>query len=412
MGRLNENFYTLAVIAGLSGCGGNFQENIENPAGIVNDAPEKQVEFHSETVEKQSEKKYHFKVQKQIKATPVKDQAGSGTCWSFSGISFLESELIRAGKGEYDLSEMFIVRNAYEEKAERYVRMHGHLNFGAGGLFHDVMNVVRENGLVPENIYTGMNIGEKEHLHSEMDNVLKAYVDAVTENKNKKLTPAWFNGFEGILDAYLGGIPKTFSYKGKRYTPKSFSEGLDLSIDNYVSISSFTHHPFYGKFVLEIPDNWASGEMYNLPLSDIASVMENAINNGYSFTWGGDISDIGFSSGEGIAIVPEKDWGEMSTEEVSNVFSEPVFQKEITPEMRQTAFDNYNTTDDHVMHIVGVAKDQNGTKYYLTKNSWGAEIGPYNGYLYISEAFLLYKATVISLNKEAVPKKIAEKLDL
>jgi len=203
-----------------------------------------------------------------------------------------------------------------------------------------------------------------------------------------------------------------FSYDGKSYTPKEFSKDLGVNPDNYITITSFTHHPFYEKFVLEIPDNWAWGEAHNLPISDVAQVLHYAINNGYSVDWGGDISDQGFSSKKGIAIILEKDWSEMSEEETKHIFDKPVPQKEITQGMRQEAFDNYKLTDDHGLHIVGTSTDQNGTKYFIAKNSWGSENGPYDGYLHVSEAFLLYKATSISLHKDAIPKHIAKKLDL
>ncbi len=338
-----------------------------------------------------NEEGYKLEIIKQVETTPVKDQASSGTCWSFSATSFIETELIRMGKGEYDLSEMFFVWHAYSEKAEKYVRMQGKMNFADGGEFHDVMNVVRDYGIVPEEIYNGKNIGEEKHIHMEMEAVLTAMVGAVIKNKNGKLTPVWHNAFNAVLDEYLGKIPEKFNYKNKEYTPKSFAEKLGINPDDYIEITSFTHHPFYKKFVLEVPDNWASESVYNVPLEDLSQIIDNALNNGYSVAWGGDVSEGGFSFKDGIAVVPEK---------------------KITQELRQEAFDNYSTEDDHGMHITGIAKDQKGDKYYLVKNSWGVERNNLKGYFYASEAFVLYKTTSIMLHKNAVPKNIAVKLGL
>ena len=354
---------------------------------------------------------YVFKDIKTLPATPVKNQYRSGTCWSFSGISFFESEVLRMGKGTYDLSEMFNIWHSYDRKAVKYVRMHGSLNFGGGGAFQDDLDVLRNDGVIPEEIFSGLNIGEEKHVHGEMDAVLKAYVDAVIKNKNRKLTPVWHQGFEGILDAYLGTPPKQFEYKGETYTPKSFAEKLGLNPDNYVIISSFNHHPFYQQFVLEVPDNWSWGEVYNVPLDDLSKILNYSIDQGYTIGWATDMSDPGFSSKTGVAIVPEKDFSEMSKGERDTVFIHPVKQKVITQDLRQKAFDNFTTTDDHGMHIIGKATAQDGTEYFKVKNSWGTK-GIYKGYLYASKAFVLYKTTNIMVNKDAIPKDIRKKLGI
>lgn len=370
---------------------------------------------------------YEFTTIKRLEATSVKNQYRSGTCWSFSGISLLESEMLRNGKDPIDLSEMWIVRNAYSDKALKYARFHGNLNFAGGGAFHDVTNMIRKYGIVPEEVYDGLEYGTENHVHSEMDAVLKGYMDKVIENKNRKLTPVWHEGFNGILDAYLGEKPETFTYKGKQYTPQSFaSEFVDLDMGDYVELSSYTHHPFYSKFILEVPDNWAYDEVYNLPIDELMEVIDASIMNGYTVAWAADVSEKGFSWKNGVAIVPARDiedmddlerakWDELSEEEMEErmySFDKPVPEKTITQEMRQEAFNNWQTTDDHGMHITGIAEDQNGTKYYIVKNSWSGEGHIYDGYFYASEAFVRYKTMDIMIHKNAIPGEIAEKLDL
>ena len=369
---------------------------------------------------------YKFTEDIRLKDTPVKNQYRSGTCWSFSAISFLESELLRMGKGEFDLSEMWAVRNCYYDKGIKTVRLSGALNFGGGGAFHDVTYVLKNYGLVPENVYPGLNYGEKKHVHGEMDEVLKDYIDGVIKNKNKYLSTAWKVGFSGILDAYLGKKPEKFTYKGKEYTPKSFSkEVLGLNADDYIEISSFTHHPFYEPFIIEIPDNWLWDVVYNLPLDEMIQVIDNALKNGYTVAWGSDVSEKGFSWKNGIAIVPasapeELDnlesakWANLDKKDMQKnmyTFEKPVPEKKITQELRQQEFDNLKTTDDHGMHIVGMAHDQNGTKYYIVKNSWSTN-GGYDGYFYASEAFVRLKTTDIMIHKDALPKEIKKKLNL
>jgi bleomycin hydrolase len=263
-------------------------------------------------------------------------------------------------------------------------------------------------------------------VHGEVDGVLSAYVDAVLKNPNRKLTPVWHQGFDGILDAYLGKVPEKFTYKGKEYSPKSFAGSLGLNMDDYVEISSFTHHPFYSKFIIEIPDNWALGEVYNVPMDEMIKIIDNSLENGYSVAWGSDVSEKGFSWKNGVAVVPDKNapemaglerakWEKMSDADKEKLlfkFDKPMPEKTITQEMRQEEFDNYQTTDDHGMHITGMAKDQNGTKYYYVKNSWGLDGSPYKGYFYASEAFIKLKTTDIMVNKNAIPKDLRKKLGL
>jgi bleomycin hydrolase len=357
-----------------------------------------------------------------LPATPVKNQNRSGTCWCFSGNSFLESELLRKGKGEYDLSEMYIVRTSYDMKAEKFVRMHGMINFDAGGAFNDVTYIVKHQGIVPEEAYPGLNYGEKKHVHTELNNAFKAYVSSIIENK--KLSTAWEEGFIGLLDAYFGDYPSSFTYKGKEYTPETFEASLGLNMDDYVMITSFTHHPFYKPFILEVPDNWSWGEVYNVKIDELTDVIDYSLENGYTVAWATDVSEKGFSWKDGIAVVPADNaedingpekakWDELSDKEKDALiydFSKPHREKKITQEMRQAAFDNYETTDDHGMHITGMAKDQMDDIFYLVKNSWGTTGSPFNGYLYASKAYVQYKTTSILVNKNGIPPAIRSKL--
>jgi len=376
--------------------------------------------------EKKADSGYQFTVVRQLPATSIKNQYHSGTCWSYSAISFLESELLRTGKDTFDLSEMYCVRNCYSDKAKIYVRFEGKHNFGGGGAAHDVTYVLRNYGMVPEEAYNGLTIGEKLPVHGEMDEVLSAYVDAVIKNPNKKLTPVWHTGFDGILDAYLGENPTTFTYKGKSYTPQSFADMMGLNPDDYVELTSYTHHPFYSRFILEVPDNWLMEADYNVPISDLIAIIDNSIQNGYTVVWGADVSEKGFSWKNGVAIVPDRNatevagleqakWEKMSDAEKDKVlykFDKPVPEKKITQEMRQVEFDNYQTTDDHGMHLTGIAKDQNGNKYYIIKNSWGLEDHKYKGYFYASEPYVMLKTMDIMVHKNAIPREIRKKLGL
>ncbi len=352
---------------------------------------------------------YAFTVEMEHGKTSVKDQASSSTCWSFSTLSFLESELLRMGKGEYNLSEMFIVRNTYLEKAKRYVRMNGNLNFAGGGAFHDVTSVLASQGLVPESAYPGLEYGTSRHAHGELDAVTKAVCDAVIANPNGSLSDRWFHAFTGVLDAYLGPAPTSFEYQGQTYTPASFAASLGLNASDYVEFSSYTHHPFYQTFALEVPDNWDNQQVLNVPVDDLMAIINSALDNGYTVAWAADVSEAGFSHSNGVAILPEG-YQTMSKAEIQAAFSAPVKQAAVTQEDRQAAFNNYQTTDDHGMHITGRAKAQNGDTYYIVKNSWGESNGC-GGYLFASEAYVRLKTMDIMVHRKSVPKAIMKRFE-
>lgn len=368
---------------------------------------------------------YQFTAVNDLSATSVKDQYSSGTCWSFAGIGFLESELLRMGKGEYDLSEMWIARHAYHDKADKYVRLHGKGNFSQGGATHDVFNAVREYGIVPEEVYSGLQYGTAKHEHSEVEAVLKGYMDAVVTNPNGRLSTAWLDGVDGILDAYLGEVPETFIYNGKEYTPQSFAEELGLNMDDYVSITSFTHHPFYTQFAVEVPDNWAWGLSYNVPLEEMMEIIDNALLNGYSVEWAADVSEPGFQYSKGFAVIPagtsneasDLEWAKWETMSSNSrramiaKATEPIEEMEITQELRQEGYDNYETTDDHGMLITGIFTDQNGNTFYKVKNSWDVS-NIYDGYFFASAPFVAYKTMNIVVHKNAIPKDIRKELGI
>ena len=368
---------------------------------------------------------YKFTDTKTVKTVPVTNQYKSGTCWCFSTVSFIEEEILRAGGPEIKLSEMWIVRNIYFEKAVKYVRLHGSLNFAVGGAAHDVNHAIEKYGIVPREVYKGLNYGTEMPEFGEIDEVLKAYVDAVIKNKNGKLTPAWQDGLNAILDAYFGERPETFTYEGKEYTPHTFAESLPVKMSDYIEFSSYTHHPFYSSFIIEVPDNWLWGEVYNVPLNEMMQVIDDAIAEGHPVAWGTDVSEKGFRGAKAIGIIPEEAeknmvgsdaerWGKLSSaEKEAQIYSldQPVKEKTITQEMRQTAYDNYETTDDHGMVIVGTAVDQNGSPFYKVQNSWG-DRGPYEGFYYFSRPFVEYKTMDIMVNKNVVSKELLKKLGL
>lgn len=367
---------------------------------------------------------YQFSVIKENPITPVKNQSSSGTCWSFAGVGLFESELIRMGKGEFDLSEMYIVRRNYEDKAIKYARLHGHLNFAAGGSFADVVETLDDFGILPEEAYRGLNYGSETHNHGELDKVLKGYMDGIIGARN--VTPVWFEGFYSILDTYLGEVPETFVYEGKEYDAHSFRDWLGLKQEDYISLTSYTHHPFYTAFPVEVPDNWRWALSYNLPIDELMEVMEHAIEEGYTIAWASDVSEAGFSR-SGIAIVPDENAPENAGSDQerwlgqsvrardadlkARVGVELLAEKNITQEMRQVAYDRYETTDDHGMQIYGIAQDQKGNPFFMVKNSWG-ETGPYKGLWYASFPFVKYKTMSIVLNKKALPASIAKKIGL
>lgn len=381
--------------------------------------------------EPEAEKKaegFQFTDQVVIKTTPVKNQNRSGTCWCYSTMTFLESEILRAGGEEIHLSEMWIVRHSWMEKAERYMRMHGSLNFAEGGAAHDVTEGIKKYGIVPFEVYKGLNYGTDLPDFHELSAALKGYLDAVMqagERSRRPLSTAWKRGFNALLDEYFGEMPETFTWNGKEYTPKSFAESLPIDMDDYIDISSFTHHPFYEKFILEVPDNWLWGEVYNLPLEEMMQVVDHALAQGYTIAWGTDVSEKGFSRTKAIGVIPETDpksmsgteaerWGQLTAKEREAAlysFDKPGKERAINQQMRQEAFDNYETTDDHGMVIVGTATDQHGTVYYKVQNSWDT-VKPYDGFWYFSKPFVAYKTTDMMINKKALPKAIAKKLGL
>ncbi|RFM35546.1 C1 family peptidase [Chitinophaga silvisoli] len=353
--------------------------------------------------------KYQFTVIKNLDAGDVENQGRTGTCWSFSGLSFFQAEALRNGKGKgANLSEMFVVRRMYPLKAVNYVRMHGKANFGEGGGFPDDLLCLREYGLVPQAVYDGNR--DKVYNHAEMVSVLEGLTNKIGAAEGT-INPNWKKAVDGVLNSYIGDAPEKFEYQGKSYTPQSYAKELGLNADDYVLVSSFTHHPYYEQFVLEVPDNWNWERVYNVPLNDFTAIAENAIQNGYTIAWAADVSEKGFNFFEGLAVVPETEFSDMSAEEKKKVFEEPVKEKTITPELRQKAFDNFETQDDHGMHIVGMAKDQNGKVYFRVKNSWGTT-NPGSGYFYASEPYFAYKTTCIMLNKKALPADVAKKLGI
>lgn len=358
-----------------------------------------------------------------IPCTSVKDQNKSGTCWCFCSTGFFENEVRRIGGDSLDLSEMLTVRRCYEAKADRYVRNYGQVNFSPGGSALDVAYVWKNFGVVPEDAYPGLSYGEDGHVHGELNDMMEAMLKVVKSKPNKKISTAWRPALEGVLDAYMGPVPETFTYKGKTYTPQSFAKSLGLDMDDYIGITSFTHHPFYESFILEIPDNWLNAEYMNVPLDEMKAIVDNALANGYTIAWAADVSEEGFKWYDGVALMPkEKTEADMQGTELSRWvklsdkdrhaetfnFTGPVAEIEVTQDSRQAMFDSQETTDDHGMIIEGVATDQNGNRYYKVKNSWNTN-QKYDGYIYVSEPYFLAKTMDIYVHKDAIPAAITKK---
>jgi bleomycin hydrolase len=340
--------------------------------------------------------KKEFAILKQLPATPVKNQARTGTCWCFATTSFMESELLRKGKGEFDLSEMFIVRNNYLARMDDNYLRRGKGNLGEGSIAHNYLNAMKKAGLMPEEAYKGINYNSEFHDHTELNKFINSIAEVPVELKRR--SPEYYKLLNSLLDIYLGPVPQFFTYKGKSYDPVSFEKSLGLNPDDYVEITSFSHAPFYTKFALEIPDNWDHGQMYNIPLDELMQVAYSAIENGYTLCWDGDVSEKFFSHKDGYAIVPA-DPANPNGDELA-----------INQEVRQKGFENFTTTDDHLMHMTGIAKDEKGNKFFLTKNSWGTERNSYGGYLYISDNYFRAKCISILVHKDAVPVAIRAKL--
>lgn len=342
--------------------------------------------------------------------TSVKSQGSSGTCWSYSTNSFLESEMIRLGKQPVELSQIYSARNVYVEKGINYVRMHGAITLGDGGALHDVINMYKKYGTVPREVYTGLNYGTDKNKFAEMSALIEGVLAAVVKNPNGELTPNWQKAYAAVIDSYLGKVPENFTYKGKNYTPQSFAkEVVGINPDDYVEMSSFTNAPYYQKTTMMVPDNWSLDQVYNVKLNDMTDVIDNALKKGYTVAWATDVSEKSFSWKNGVAYVSTKKFDDMTAEEKADMFNGPKAEPEITPEMRQAAFDNYTTTDDHGMHIIGLAKDQTGKEYYIVKNSWG-ETNDYKGFLFVTKNFVKYKTTALLVNKGGIPAEIAKKL--
>ena len=369
-----------------------------------------------------------FEVVKENPITSIKNQNQAGTCWCYSSLAFIESELLRMGKGEYDFSEMYIVHNTYLDRADKAVRTHGDISFSQGGSFYDVIYGMDKFGLVPETeMRPGVMYGKELSNHNELSAVSDAVVAAIAKGKQRSLQvspegqPLWKKAIEAIHNIYLGERPEKFTYNGKEYTPQSFYKSLGLNAEDYISLTSYTHHPFYKPFVLEIQDNWRWAQSYNLPIDEFMQVFDNAIMEGYTIAWGSDVSEKGFTR-EGTAVLPDDakgadlqgsdmaKWLRLSEEE-KKVTPKPSAEKWCTQEERQIAYDNWETTDDHGMQIYGIAKDQNGKEYYMVKNSWGAA-GSYSGIWYASKAFARYKTMNIVVHKNAIPKEIRKKLGI
>lgn len=357
---------------------------------------------------------YKFATVKNLGATPVQNQNKSGTCWVYSTNSFLESEMRRMGKSPVDLSEMYVVRAGYIERAENYVRRQGAAAFGQGAENHDVMRIAREYGIVPQAVYSGFlpESGYDKPVHGEMEAVLKAMLDAVNKNPDGKLSKLWMKAYTGALDGYMGAPPATFTFEGKTYTPQSYFQSLGINPDNYVALTSYNHQPFYKPFILEVSDNWSNGEFYNVPVDELTQIAENAVDKGYSVLWATDVSEKTFSAKEGLAVMPAKAWEEMSQAEKDSVWKTPVREKWATQDDRQAAFNELSTTDDHGMHITGIVQDQNGGKYFIVKNSWGTVKKEMQGYLYASLPYFRYKTMSIMVHKDAIPAQIRQKLGL
>lgn len=363
-----------------------------------------------------------FTVVKANPITSIKDQNQSGTCWDYSSLGFFEAELLRLGKGTYDLCESFVAYHTYMDRAEKAIRMHGDVSFSQGGSFYDVLYCMRHYGIVPQEAmpFPGSLYGDSLFNFNTLDAQASAYVKSIANSQMKKIPLTWKSTLSNIYANYFGELPKTFTYKGKSYTPESFQKSLGLNLDDYVSLTSFTHHPFYSKFVIEVQDNWRWAESYNLPLDEFMTVMESAVRNGYTFAWGADVSEKGFSR-NGIATVPAKSykndltgsdaarWMGTNGKQMNQADSKD--ELTITQQLRQTAYDNWETTDDHGMVIYGLAKDPQGKEYFMVKNSWG-EYGRYKGIFYASKPYVAYKTMNILINKNAIPKDIRKKLGI
>ncbi|MFN0037245.1 MAG: C1 family peptidase [Saprospiraceae bacterium] len=355
---------------------------------------------------------YEFKEYKRHKATPVKSQDQTGTCWAFSTASFLESEALRLGKKDVDLSEMYIVRNIYRQKCENYVRRQGHAQFSEGGLAHDALNAVAQFGIMPESAYPGRKNSDAPLNHSKLEKALKNLCDDLAkQGKEGKLPTDWLAKVDQMLDDEFGQVPVKFTFNNVVFTPSSYRDYLGFKTEDYVTVTSFTHHPFWGKFILEIPDNWANGEMYNVPISDLMRCAKSSIEQGYTIEWDADVTNEGFSTQNGLAIAPATLWKDKDGIAQAGTFKLWEAETKITQELRQQLFDRQITTDDHLMHITGLLDEKHSGLYYVTKNSWG-EVSGYKGYVYCSEAYMRLNTISFTVHKKAIPEDISRRLGL
>ena len=389
------------------------------------------IAFGAQTEEKKdsvNKNKPVFTTIKENPITSIKDQNRSGTCWAYSTLSFFEAEIMKATGKKYDLCESFIANKTYMERAIQVVRYHGDCQFAQGGSAEDVLATMKTYGICPEDAmpFPGSLYGDSLNNFNEFFSVLEPYVEAVSKSNAKKISNQWKVGMQGILDAYLGKCPEEFTYEGKKYTPKSFMQSLGIDLNDYVSITSYTHHPFYTTFAVEVQDNWRFPQSYNLPMNEMMQVIDNAIEQGYTIAWGGDVSEDGFTrQGLAYAIDAKKTTQSLQGSDMAKWLKMAPAKKrsiidslgctvpEIIPtqEMRQERFDNWELTDDHGMLIFGVAKDQNGKEYYMVKNSWG-ETGEYKGIWYMTKTFIAANTMDFLINKNAIPKNIRKKLGL
>lgn len=373
-----------------------------------------------------NDEEYHFTTVVELPVTPVKNQASTGTCWNFATMSFLESEMLRTGKGEHNLSEMYVVRYNYINRLRDNYLRRGRGNLGQGSLSHNAMDVIRVHGLVPESVYSGINYDSETHNHRELNRFVNAIGQVPVDLRNE--SPEYLELVNSLLDIYLGPVPSNFTYEGNNYTPQSFASEMGINPDDYVEITSFSHFPFYTKAPIEVPDNWAHQQFYNVPVDELIEIMDYALHNGYTVNWDGDVSEKGFSHVNGLAINPSVDapvddysttdrarFENMSENEILDEafkFERPFPEIDVTQEIRQAGYENFTTTDDHLMHVTGIKEDQNGTKYYITKNSWGTERNAFGGYLNMSESYVKAKTIFIMVHKDAIPSGIKSKLGL
>lgn len=352
---------------------------------------------------------YLFTSVKDLPVTSVKNQHNTGTCWSFSTLSMFESELLRLGKGEFDLSEMYVAYKAYQLKAEKYINTNGYAHYSQGGEPNDVADVIMKFGIVPQSVYSGLLNGDTVYDHTEVESASKAFLETI--NKQTNVSLSWKKALDGILSAYLGDIPSTFEYKGKKYTPESFAKSLGVNFSDYVLLTSYANHPWYQPFALEISDNWSGAASYNLPLNELLSVAENSINTGYTFTWAADVSEKSFMWSKGVAVWPKKPYVYANDSLATNKITKPVVEIEVTDSARLSAYEQRYTTDDHGMHVVGLAKNQLGKVFFKVKNSWGTD-NPHNGFIYVSEPYFKMKTMSIFVHKDAIPSLIRKKINL